>query len=119
MPVYDYKCSKHGVFSDLATIEQAGKPAQCPHCGELCAQVIVLPPSFQDMAAERRQAHETNEKSQHEPLFSDKDRREHDTHHGHRCGCSSHAANATKSNLMYTAQGDKMFPSMRPWMISH
>ncbi len=42
-------------------------------------------------------------------------RREHK--HGKGCGCGDKPIR--KSNLLYTADGNKMFPSMRPWMISH
>jgi hypothetical protein len=69
------------------------------------------------MAPNKRKAMETNERSRHEPVFSTKERRQEDHHHRHGCGCQNHST--SKSNLMYTAQGEKMFPSMRPWMISH
>ena len=115
MPVYDYKCQEHGVFYELATLEDYDKPCACPTCGALAPRIIRIAPEILDMAPEKRKAHETNERSSHEPEFSTKERREDDHHHKHGCGCQG----KKKSKLMYTAQGDKMFPSMRPWMISH
>ena len=117
MPVYEYKCQEHGVFYGLATIEDSDKPTHCTACGKLSPRIIRIAPETLDMAPAARKAAETNERSQHEPAFSTKDRRESDDEHRSGCGCSAHKPG--KSKLMYTAQGDKMFPSMRPWMISH
>jgi putative FmdB family regulatory protein len=117
MPVYDYKCLEHGIFNDLATIEDSAKPKACPKCGTLCGRVIIMPSNILNMDENKRHAMETNERSQHEPTFSSKERRADDEEHAKGCGCSKHKPG--KSNLMFTAQGDKMFPSMRPWMISH
>lgn len=117
MPVYDYKCKDHGVFYELAPIADVDKPVLCPECGVACPRIIMIAPEILDMAPAARKAAMTNERSQHEPVFSTKERREDDDHHSKGCGCSTHKVN--KSKLMYTAQGDKMFPSMRPWMISH
>ena len=115
MPVYDYKCEDHGLFYELATVEDFQKPAACPSCGKLCGRVIIMSPDVIDMSPEKRKAHATNEKASHEPVFSNKDRRESDHEHSQGCGCQG----GKKSKLMFTAQGDKFFPSMRPWMISH
>lgn len=116
MPVYDYKCLDHGLFSDLATIEESQRPMPCPQCSLLSPRVIMLAPEFLDMAPEKRRALTLNEKNRHEPEFSTRDRRESDQQHREGCGCESRKPG---SQLFYTAQGDKMFPSMRPWMISH
>jgi putative FmdB family regulatory protein len=116
MPVYDYKCSTHGVFNDLATMDESDKPCACPQCGELSARIIRLPPNLFSMDKDKKHAHDVNERNQHEPTHSTAARREDD--HQHSCGCGSEQK-LSKSKLMYTAQGDKMFPSMRPWMISH
>lgn len=122
MPLYDYKCSQHGHFFELATMEDSAKPNACPSCGELSARVIMLAPDILSMKKENRAAHERNEKSAHLPTFSnaeyrqeEKARREHK--HGKGCGCGDKPIR--KSALMYTADGNKMFPSARPWMISH
>jgi putative FmdB family regulatory protein len=122
MPLYDYKCSQHGLFYELATMEDSAKPCACPSCGEFSARVIMLAPDILAMKKENRAAHERNEKSVHAPIFStveyrqeEKARREHK--HGKGCGCGDKPIR--KSALMYTADGNKMFPSARPWMISH
>ncbi|MFT7561089.1 MAG: putative FmdB family regulatory protein [Flavobacteriales bacterium] len=116
MPVYDYKCKEHGVFNDLASMQESDKPCACPICSKLSPRIIRIAPTILDMAPEKRRAHETNEKSQHEPVFSNVDKRENDSQHKNGCGCEQ---NLRKSNLIYTGKGEKMFPSMRPWMISH
>ena len=116
MPVYDYKCSQHGIFSELATFEHSQTPQPCPQCTELSARIIMMAPGILDMAPEKRKAMATNEKSRHEPEFSTAERRQHDHHHKHGCGCD---AKKPGSKLFFTSEGDKMFPSMRPWMISH
>lgn len=116
MPVYDYKCIDHGIFSELATVDEAHLPCACPECGVLAARVIMLSPQLLAMDKDTRQAMETNERSRHEPVVSSEDQRHHDAHHRSQCGCQDVA---TSSTLMYTADGSKMFPSARPWMISH
>jgi putative FmdB family regulatory protein len=126
MPVYDYKCANHGLFYELAGMEDSSKPMACPSCGKLCARVIMLAPELLDMKTENRQAHQRNETAMNSPVFSTSEyrseqlaerqaRREHK--HGKGCGCGDKPIR--KSNLIYTAEGNKMFPSMRPWMISH
>jgi len=117
MPVYDYKCSEHGVFNELASLADAGLPCACPQCAQLSPRVIVLPPELLDMDSQHRKAHATNERARHEPVISTSERRQHDHQHRHGCGCTQKKPG--KSKLMYTAQGEKMFPSARPWMISH
>ena len=119
MPLYDYKCAQHGVFHELATVADFDKPCACPQCGAPAPRVILLPPEFLAMAKDRRQAFETNERARHEPVFSNKQIREEISQDKHAPGCGCHQQNKRSSKLFYTANGDKMFPSMRPWMISH
>jgi len=117
MPVYDYKCREHGVFNELATMKDHDIPAACPVCQQLSPRIIMVAPQFLDMAREKRNAIEVNERSRHEPKLSTNESREEDaarTRHG--CGCRHEQR---KSKVFYTAEGNKMFPSMRPWMISH
>lgn len=116
MPVYDYKCKDHGVFYGLATMDESDKPVACPKCGKMSARIIRMSPDVLKMAPERKKAYALNERNQHEPAFSTTARREEDEQHARGCGCAKPMG---KSKLMYTAKGDKMFPSMRPWMISH
>ncbi len=122
MPLYDYKCQEHGLFHQLATFEQSADPAACPSCQRLAPRIIMLPPELRKMASENRQAHQRNEQSRHLPVHSTPEyrqdqlaRREH--RHGKGCGCGDKPIRQSK--LFYTADGKKMFPSMRPWMISH
>lgn len=116
MPVYDYKCRDHGFFYHLQTLEKYDVPCPCPECGKLSSRVVRLPPHVHKMAGSERQARQTNERAQNEPLISTKDHREHDDVHRRQCGCGSERG---KPKLFYTAKGEKHFPSMRPWMISH
>ena len=115
MPVYDYKCEDHGNFYELASLDDHALPAACPECGKLSPRIIVIAPAVLDMAPAKRKAHQTNERAQHEPAFSTTDQREKDKAHAASCGCQS----VSNRKLMYTAEDNKMFPSMRPWMISH
>lgn len=117
MPVYDYKCAEHGIFNDLATMDESDQPRHCPECDSLCARILMVAPSILEMSEERRKAHQTNEKSQHEPTHSCKDRRADDHQHAHGVGCNKHGISPSK--MLLTAKGEKIFPSARPWMISH
>lgn len=118
MPLYDYKCAQHGVFQELVTMDAFDKPCACPQCGTLSPRVILLPPEILAMAKERRKAFETNEKARHEPVFSNREIRAEAHKNIHAPGCGCHQQKK-KSNLIYMADGSKVFPSMRPWMISH
>lgn len=123
MPVYDYRCQQHGVFSDLATMADSAKPANCPVCGEASARVIMMAPETFKMAPSNRQAHERNEKAREAPLFSTPESRaEKRARHAHEhkkgCGCCSDAP-IRGSKAVYLPDGSKVFPSARPWMISH
>jgi len=119
MPVYDYKCKEHGIYHELATLEDSSKPTKCPKCGVLCGRIIMMSPTILDMPDSKRKAHETNEKSQHEPIYSNEDRRKHDHHHASHSGCNKHKVTSAGSKMLYTATGEKIFPSARPWMIGH
>ena len=117
MPLYDYKCREHGLFQELAPMADAAKPAPCPTCRQLSARVILLPSHLATLDPSRRQAMERNEKARHEPIVSSADQRARDTEHRRACGCGGKTDG--KHLLFYTADGKKMFPSMRPWMITH
>ena len=118
MPVYDYKCREHGLFHQLGTVEEAAQPRECPECQLLSPRVIVLPSQLMAMDPAKRQAEARNEKARHEPLMSTAEQRAEDAQHRQACGCGSPHKKG-KHMLFYTADGKKMFPSMRPWMISH
>ena len=117
MPVYDYKCPEHGIFYELATMEDHASPAACPQCQSLSPRIIMMPPQLFGMVPEKRKAMERNEVARHEPEHSTVDSRAENAEKvKYGCGCK-HEKRSSK--LLYTADGNKMFPSMRPWMISH
>ena len=133
MPVYDYKCAEHGVFHELATIEQGGKPCACPTCGKLSARVLMIPPEVLAMSPAKRASMDRNEEAKHRPIISSVDsraeaaeRKAFNQKHGHThkkgCGCSHENASdqsALKKQVIFLPDGSKVFPSQRPWMISH
>ena len=129
MPVYDYKCAEHGLFYGLASVDDHDKPAQCPQCQAMSPRVIMISPEVLAMAKEKKQAMDRNEQARHEPTHSTQQSRaelkaENADRQKRGCGCrhqgsASEEENKRSSKLMYTADGSKMFPSMRPWMISH
>lgn len=115
MPLYDYKCAQHGLFQELGEMADHAKPAPCPHCGQPAGRVIRLPTAALNRDPTRRQADARNERSRHEPLISTRDQRDHDHHHALACG----AGKERNSAALYLPDGSKIFPSGRPWMISH
>ncbi|MBE0488691.1 MAG: zinc ribbon domain-containing protein [Halomonas sp.] len=122
MPLYDYKCSEHGLFQELATLSESAEPKPCPRCRALSARVIMISRALHSMDSATRNAIDRNERSKHEPRFSTPEHRaeeqaRHEHRHGKGCGCVAQASD--KPKVFYTADGKKMFPSARPWMISH
>ena len=115
MPVYDYKCPDHGIFYQLQTVAEHDRPQACPSCGEMSARIIRLAPGLLQMPASERKAHATNEQARHQPKTLGAVREEL-AERGHSC-CSQHKPRT--SGMLLTARGEKMFPSQRPWMISH
>ncbi|WP_027348624.1 zinc ribbon domain-containing protein [Halotalea alkalilenta] len=110
MPLYDYKCVDHGLFHALVPVSASGERHPCPGCGLASPRVILLAPSVLAMAPEKRRAIARNERAAHEPRSGSQ-------HSEREQGCCHHARR--KPNVFYTAQGEKLFPSARPWMISH
>lgn len=126
MPVYDYKCRDHGLFYELAEMDKSSMPASCPECGTASPRVIVMAPTIMNLAAEKRAALSRNEKARHEPLISTADSRREDqerkAHHRHSkgCGCNGQGDESPlRQQVVLLADGSKIFPSQRPWMISH
>ena len=115
MPLYDYKCQVHGVFQELAPLAVSASPGQCPQCGLVSPRVILIAPALLDMAPGRREAFATNERSREAPVVSTAASR--DQQHGRGCGCEQ--PSPRKSQVIYLPDGSKVFPSQRPWMISH
>lgn len=134
MPLYDYKCREHGLFQELASMDKAGEPCQCPSCGDLSARVVIIPPQILAMAQERKKRFEINEKAQHEPIVVNASNNlsilngNHlkSSRHPDKCNCgSTHplqlkpTKGKLQQQLVYLPDGSKIFPSQRPWMISH
>lgn len=135
MPLYDYKCKDHGVFHDLVSMHASGESRNCPRCGQLSPRIIMIPPEILRMAPARRAAMEHNEKSRHEPIISTPDKRSEATerrqfqnkkhcgcghnHHGSRLQARLPDQSSLRQQAIYLADGSKVFPSQRPWMISH
>lgn len=126
MPMYEYKCPDHGVFEQLGSLDSFDQPSMCPQCQLLSQRIVAIPPAILEEIKAKRLAQELNEKAQHEPLAmttSEYEEREIErkarTKHAHGSSCGCDSKSKSKNMLMYTADGNKMFPTMRPWMISH
>ncbi|MDX9741006.1 MAG: zinc ribbon domain-containing protein [Gammaproteobacteria bacterium] len=98
MPMYDYFCeSCEHAFSELRPMAEYREPHPCPGCGSLAPRVVGAP-RLNVLPETLRRAHETNERSAHEPKVSEP----------HRCGagCGHRSAPRPRS-------------SARPWMLGH
>ena len=105
MPIYEYECKKHGVFSLLKGISNRNDNTECPSCGHSSTRVMSKP-ALSLMSASNRSAWERNEKSAHEPVR----RKKHVCNHS--CNHSNHSE---KSHEKYI----KPSPGARPWMLGH
>ena len=106
MPLYDYSCEQHGIFSSLLPIAKRDDGVTCPDCGNLSERVISAP-RLALMNPQNRNAWERNERSAHEPLKAKKHACGHHHHHdGHSHGPQTPALK----------QGAT---SARPWMLGH
>jgi putative FmdB family regulatory protein len=112
MPVYEYLCDDCGPFTQMRPMAQYDKAQKCPECGRRAPRAILTAPHFSAMAADRRQAHATNERSANEPKLLSK------TKHGSGCSCCSGSKKPSRL-VNYGKNGAKSFPTSRPWMISH
>ena len=112
MPTYDYACEHCGGFDALRSLSQRDEPAACPHCAAPSARVFVSAPRLALMQDGTRSAIALNERARHEPKSSRDYAR---LRHPAGCGCCAGTRGATLTG----ANGNKAFPSKRPWMISH
>lgn len=106
MPMYEYHCeSCDNAFTELRPMSEHRAPQPCPRCGAEARRVVGTPPRLNDMPQARRHAHETNERSSHEPRVQQR----------HQCGagCSHHGGSAGKSLQQPKRRG------ARPWMLGH
>lgn len=106
MPVYDYHCGECDVeFTQLMPMSRSADPAPCPHCMHQANRMISAP-RLNTMRADMRKAHQTNERSAHEPKMT----------RGHRCGagCPHHGQGKTEQPALKQVSSAK-----RPWMLGH
>jgi putative FmdB family regulatory protein len=66
MPIYEYRCPRCGLFSELVKMSEASVPAPCPACQGLAPRVLSVP-RLTTLSRAQRSAWERNEKSAHEP----------------------------------------------------
>ncbi|HEY3698165.1 MAG TPA: zinc ribbon domain-containing protein [Spongiibacteraceae bacterium] len=104
MPVYDYYCSAcNEEFALLQPMSRSGEPAGCPACSKSAVRIIAAP-RLNTMRAETRAAHQTNERSAHQPKMTQ----------AHRCGTGCSHQSQPEQPALKQANAAK-----RPWMIGH
>jgi putative FmdB family regulatory protein len=113
MPTYDYACPACGGFEALRTLSQRDEPPACPDCGAASPRVLAAAPRLAWLDSTTRLAMDRNERARHEPQSSRDYQR---LRHPAGCGCCSPGK---RSATVTAANGNKSFPSKRPWMISH
>lgn len=113
MPTYDYACAQCGGFDALRALAQRNDDAACPDCGAASARTFVSAPRLALMQVDTRLAMATNERARHEPKRSGDYAR---LKHPAGCGCCS---SGKRGATLTAPNGNKVFPSKRPWMISH
>ena len=113
MPTYDYRCDDCGGFDARRSVSERDHPIDCPDCGSLSARVLSAAPRLALMSDGTRRAIATNERAAHEPKRSGDYAR---LKHPSGCGCCS---TGKRGATVTGANGNKAFPSKRPWMISH
>jgi putative FmdB family regulatory protein len=98
MPIYEYRCPRCGLFSELVKMSHASAPASCPTCQAMAQRVISIP-RLTTLSRAQRTAWERNEKSAHEPQRASRN----------SC-CASPAGCAHKPRAPQIK---------RPWMLGH
>jgi putative FmdB family regulatory protein len=122
MPTYDYACPSCGGFDAFRSLADRNEPATCPECSTASPRVFVSAPRLACVSSETRFAMDTNERARHEPRSSRSLEGGMGSYsrlkHPAGCGCCS-SSSGKQSATVKAANGNKMFPSKRPWMISH
>lgn len=113
MPTYDYACHECGGFDAYRTVAARNEAAACPDCGAASPRVFATAPRLALMEGSTRRAIEVNERARHEPKSSGNYAR---LKHPAGCGCCS---TSIRGATVTAPNGNKAFPSKRPWMISH
>jgi putative FmdB family regulatory protein len=118
MPTYDYHCAGCGGFDAFRTMGARNEPAACPACAAPSPRVFASAPRLALLDGGLRDAMATNERARHEPRRSaDGDRGSYGRlRHPAGCGCCKPGQ---RGATLTAANGNKAFPSKRPWMISH
>jgi len=88
-------------------------PLRARDCGTPSQRVFATAPRLALMDSGARSAMATNERARHEPKSSAEYAR---LRHPAGCGC---CATAKRGATLKAPNGNKAFPSKRPWMISH
>lgn len=114
MPTYDYQCSDCGGFEARRGVSERDEPIACPDCSAASVRVMSAAPRLALMSDGTRRAIAVNERAANEPKRSGDYAR---LKHGSGCGCCSTAGK--RGATVTGANGNKAFPSKRPWMISH
>ncbi|MBX2881371.1 MAG: zinc ribbon domain-containing protein [Granulosicoccus sp.] len=118
MPVYQYHCDSCGQFEKLVPMSQSRAFCECPDCHSRATRRIAAP--FLALVADNtRKGLERNERAQHEPVHSQHRHHNYGSKGGSKCGCSGQGGKKISSTVASTPSGSKMFPTKRPWMISH
>jgi len=113
MPTYDYQCQSCGGFDARRSVSERDDAIACPDCGQASRRILSAAPRLALMSDGTRRAIAGNERASHEPMRSGDYAR---LKHPAGCGC----CNTSKRGATVTgANGNKAFPSKRPWMISH
>lgn len=116
MPTYDYDCGRCGGFDAFRSLADRNEPAACPDCGAGSPRVFISAPRLALLPGATRSAIEINERASHQPLSSSNYAR---LKHPSGCGCCNTGVGARRGATVQAPNGAKVFPSKRPWMISH
>lgn len=95
MPIYDFNCREHGIFTRQSSYETSRNGVPCPYCGQAAAVLPALP-QISTMSGALRRAEARAESSSGAPKVVKK---------GHlpSCGCNMCKAKAP--------------PTSRRWML--
>jgi putative FmdB family regulatory protein len=119
MPTYDYDCPTCGGFDAFRSLSQRNEPAPCPDCGTASPRVFASAPRLACLSAETRTAMDRNEAARHAPMSSKGYAEGAYGRLRHPAGCGCCSPGTRKTSTVTAANGSKMFPTKRPWMISH
>lgn len=117
MPVYDYLCDACGPFSEMRPMADYDLPRECPACGKQSPRAFLTAPYFAAMAADRRLAYATNERSASAPSTLSELKKTHGV--GCRCCAGGTLRRDKAAHAVSGRANPKSFPARRPWMLSH